>query len=40
LEKLCRRPGPEELVALVIDGKHLPQDCAVVALGVDGQGNM
>ena len=39
LEKLCRRPVPLELVALVIDGKHLRQDCAVVALGVDGQGN-
>lgn len=38
LEKLCKRPVPRDLVALVIDGKHLRQDCAVVALGVDAQG--
>lgn len=39
LEKLCSRPVSADLVALIIDGKHLRQDCAVVALGVDGQGN-
>lgn len=38
LEKLCGRPVPSDLVALIIDGKHLRQDCAVVALGVDGEG--
>ncbi len=38
LEKLCSRPVPNDLVALVIDGKHLRQDCAVVALGVDAAG--
>lgn len=38
LEKLCRRAVPKELVALMIDGKHMRQECAVVALGVDGQG--
>ena len=39
LKKLCTRPVPRDLVALMIDGKHLRQDGAVVALGVDGQGN-
>ena len=38
LEKLCSRPVPNDLVALCIDGKHLRQDCAVVALGVDAAG--
>jgi putative transposase len=38
LEKLCSRPVSSDLVALVIDGKHLRQDCAVVALGVDSAG--
>jgi putative transposase len=38
LEKLCARVVPPDLVALIIDGKHLREDCAVVALGVDGQG--
>ena len=38
LEKLCSRPVSSELVALLIDGKHLRQDCAVVALGVDRAG--
>jgi transposase-like protein len=38
LEKLCSRRVPSDLVALIIDGKHLKQDCAVVALGVDCAG--
>jgi transposase-like protein len=38
LAKLCARPVSPDLVALVIDGKHLRQDCAVVALGVDSAG--
>lgn len=38
LEKLCSRPVPEDLVALLIDGKHLKKDCAVVALGVNAAG--
>ena len=38
LSKLCSRPVSRELVALLIDGKHLRQDCAVVALGVDSAG--
>jgi putative transposase len=38
LERLCRRPLPCDLVALIIDGKHLRQNCGVVALGVDGEG--
>ena len=38
LEKLCQRPVPKDLVALLIDGKHFRGQCLVVALGVDGQG--
>lgn len=38
LKTLCSRPVSSDLVALVIDGKHLRQDCAVVALGVDCAG--
>lgn len=38
LEKLCRRAVPKELAALIIDGKHLRGECAVVALGVDRAG--
>jgi putative transposase len=38
LEKLCSRPVAPDLVALLIDSKHLRQDCAVVALGIDSQG--
>ena len=39
LARLCSRPLPKDLAALIIDGKHLREDCAVVALGVDGEGN-
>jgi putative transposase len=38
LHKLCSRGIPQRLVALLIDGKHLRRDCAVVALGVDPEG--
>ena len=38
LEKLCARRLPKDLVALVIDGKHLKKDCVVVALGIDSEG--
>jgi putative transposase len=38
LHKLCSRPISGRLVALLIDGKHLRHDCAVVALGVDPEG--
>lgn len=38
LEKLCQRPVPQDLVALLIDSKYLRQECLVVALGVDRQG--
>jgi putative transposase len=38
LEKLCSRRVPRDLMALIIDGKHLRRDCAVVAMGVDGEG--
>jgi putative transposase len=37
LEKLCSRPVPNDLAVLLIDAKHLRQDCAVVALGIDYQ---
>lgn len=38
LEKLCQRPVPKDLVALLIDGKHFRSECLVVALGVDKAG--
>jgi putative transposase len=38
LQQLCTRPIPTRLVALLIDGKHLRNDCVVVALGVDPEG--
>lgn len=38
LERLCSRRIPSRLVALLIDGKHLRNDCVVVALGVDAEG--
>lgn len=38
LNKLCSRAIPGRLVALLVDGKHLRHDCAVVALGVDPEG--
>lgn len=38
LEKLCSRPVPEDLVALLIDSKHLSKECAVVAMGVTAEG--
>ncbi len=34
LHKLCQRPMPEGLIALVLDGKQVKEDCVVVALGV------
>ena len=38
LARLCSRAVPRDLVALILDGKHLRRDCAVVALGIDGEG--
>ena len=38
LEKLCQRPIPEGLVALLLDGKQVKEDCVVVALGVTADG--
>ena len=38
LQKLCQRPVPADLVALLIDGQYFRQQCLVVALGVDKQG--
>jgi putative transposase len=38
LEKLCQRAVPQDLVALLIDGKHFRNECLVVALGVDRAG--
>lgn len=35
LQKLCQRPVPSELVALLIDGQYFRSECLVVALGVD-----
>ncbi len=38
LQKLCQRPVPADLVALLIDGQYFRQQCLIVALGVDKQG--
>lgn len=38
LQKLCQRPMPEGLVALLLDGKQVKEDCVVVALGVTVDG--
>jgi putative transposase len=38
LEKLCQRPVPPNLVALLIDGKSFGGDHLIVALGVDQEG--
>lgn len=35
LQKLCQRPVPSELAALLIDGQYFRSECLVVALGVD-----
>ena len=39
LQEICQKPVPENLVALLIDGKHFQKQLVVVALGVDLQGN-
>ena len=38
LQKLCQRPVPADLVALLIDGQYFRKQCLIVALGVDQQG--
>ncbi len=38
LQKLCQRPVPADLVALLIDGQYFRRECLIVALGVDKQG--
>ena len=38
LQKLCQRPIPEGLVALLLDGIQVKGDCIVVALGVSIDG--
>jgi transposase-like protein len=38
LQKLCERPAPPGLAALLIDGKHFGKECIVVAMGVDREG--
>lgn len=35
LQKLCQRPVPAQLVALLIDGQYFRKECLIVALGVD-----
>ena len=39
LEKLCQRPVPPKLVALLIDGQGFRGEHLIVALGVDEQGH-
>ena len=38
LHKLCQRPVPADLLALIIDSQHFGGECVVVALGVDPKG--
>ncbi len=38
LQKLVQRPGPADLVARWIDGQSFRQECLIVALGVDPEG--
>lgn len=38
LQKLCQRPVPSGLVALLLDGQYFRRECLVVALGVDQEG--
>jgi len=38
LQKLCQRPVPPDLVALLIDGQYFRRQCLIVALGVDPVG--
>lgn len=38
LQKLCQRPVPAGLVALLLDGQYFRRECLVVALGVDQEG--
>jgi transposase-like protein len=38
LEKLCQRPVPAGLVALLLDGQSFQGEHLIVALGVDGEG--
>jgi putative transposase len=38
LQKLCQRPVPADLVALLLDGQYFRRECLVVALGVNPEG--
>ena len=38
LQKLCQRPVPADLVALLIDRQYFRKECLIVAVGVDKQG--
>jgi transposase-like protein len=38
LEKLCQRPVPQDIVALLIDGQYFRGECLVAAMGVDKTG--
>jgi len=38
LQKLCQRPVPKNLVALMIDGKAFAKETLIVALGIDAEG--
>ena len=39
VQKLCQRPMPEGLVALLLDGVRVKEDCIVVALGITVDGH-
>jgi transposase-like protein len=38
LQKLCQRPVPKDLLAVLIDSQHLSDECITVAVGIDKQG--
>lgn len=39
LQKLCQRPAPQDLLALLIDSQQLGEECITVAIGIDKQGH-
>ena len=38
LQKLCQRPVPADLIALLIDSQYFADECITVVIGVDRQG--
>jgi putative transposase len=38
LQKLCQRPVPADLLALLIDSQYFAEECVTVVIGIDRQG--